>query len=83
MPLDVAAQPGFLTALFGDVVLFSIRYEPMGAGMVGVVIGGLLVLTARVKLLQYLAAGLSAVSAFCVILRAFLVTVAVLHGPLL
>lgn len=82
MSLDVAAQPSLFAPLLCGVVLLSIRDEAMRAGVVLGMLPILLSAGPRVKLFKDLAAGLAAVSAFGVILRSLLVTVAVLHAPL-
>ncbi len=80
MPLDVAAQPGFLASFLGGIVLLSLSHQAMGAGIFRRLLR-LLVSSSRVELLQNLVAGFLSVSAFGVILRTFLMTVVILHQP--
>jgi hypothetical protein len=77
--LDVAAKARFFAPFFGGVVLFAIGNQAVGAGMIGVVLLRRLARPARVELLQNPAASLLAVSALGVILRSFLMSVAILH----
>jgi hypothetical protein len=79
MPLDIAAQAGFLAALFCYVVLFALGDQPMRTRMFGLGLLRAVTVAAGLKLLENLVAGLLTVTPFGVILGSLLMSVAVLH----